>query len=593
MTTTALRGSFLPLSLTDADLFSCLPHLLCPTTAVTLRGAIIFATIAVVVGCGPLMQRAHEFLRRHRGKWLDSTFPENLAFGFAKLMLQVPDALADDEVALLAHVKDVNGVLINRNMQLELEVPTGPAPLTIAPDFKEQCTACGHMRSFTLIAEDGRCGSCHAMAPGTVDPEPSDIDAQTQSHWVECKTCKAHYAVVDAPALNVPPRCHYCRAATAAAKAARSLDAKATPSAAKSLPIITPRLRCTTCLNAYVYPRLCKDAGVNDCPLVDRSAWPSPATDTCMPGFTCPRCRYDKPLPTETVSVRMADLVEHSAANTAAVLGAVGLRMSGDTGILDLSSGVKGTALRSILVRSAASDRAAASDVCGERQGRLSWAGKPVANDSAVLAEAKQWIISGSAEKGTCALCFDDLPRASLRRACGRRGCAIEACTGCLESWYGTVKKGTLLTLATLDCPFCKRRPSPRVLTLFNAAALRLLARTSDLDPNWYHGWCIECNRAKPALERVCAQDPPTLRQFECETCQTDAPLVLPAGEGQPLVKQCPNEACGAYIQKTTGCDHITCICRQHWCWSCRELFDEDEIYSHIWRCGSDEWDSE
>ena len=34
--------------------------------------------------------------------------------------------------------------------------------------------------------------------------------------------------------------------------------------------------------------------------------------------------------------------------------------------------------------------------------------------------------------------------------------------------------------------------------------------------------------------------------------------------------KKCPNEACGAQIQKTTGCDHMTCrLCHHQFCWLC------------------------
>jgi hypothetical protein len=44
--------------------------------------------------------------------------------------------------------------------------------------------------------------------------------------------------------------------------------------------------------------------------------------------------------------------------------------------------------------------------------------------------------------------------------------------------------------------------------------------------------------------------------------------------------KICPNKDCGAVIQKTEGCDHMTCrLCRHQFCWVC--LADYKEILRH------------
>lgn len=32
-------------------------------------------------------------------------------------------------------------------------------------------------------------------------------------------------------------------------------------------------------------------------------------------------------------------------------------------------------------------------------------------------------------------------------------------------------------------------------------------------------------------------------------------------------VRQCPR--CGVAVEKTSGCDHITCVCRAEWCYRC------------------------
>lgn len=65
----------------------------------------------------------------------------------------------------------------------------------LRPDTKVHCHSCGKMRSFTLIAADGRCGLCHAKVPSA--PETA---ADNASYWCECRACHAHYAVAE-PAL--------------------------------------------------------------------------------------------------------------------------------------------------------------------------------------------------------------------------------------------------------------------------------------------------------------------------------------------------------------------------------------------------------
>jgi len=47
-------------------------------------------------------------------------------------------------------------------------------------------------------------------------------------------------------------------------------------------------------------------------------------------------------------------------------------------------------------------------------------------------------------------------------------------------------------------------------------------------------------------------------------------------------VRQCPE--CKAYVQKQSGCPHMTCRCGCHWCWLCGGKFDANTIYPHIGR---------
>ena len=44
---------------------------------------------------------------------------------------------------------------------------------------------------------------------------------------------------------------------------------------------------------------------------------------------------------------------------------------------------------------------------------------------------------------------------------------------------------------------------------------------------------------------------------------------------------------CGAVIEKTSGCDHMTCaVCKKHFCWKCHQFFTSgDATYYHQRSC--------
>jgi IBR domain, a half RING-finger domain/RING-type zinc-finger len=45
-------------------------------------------------------------------------------------------------------------------------------------------------------------------------------------------------------------------------------------------------------------------------------------------------------------------------------------------------------------------------------------------------------------------------------------------------------------------------------------------------------------------------------------------------------VKKCPS--CQVWIEKTEGCNHMTCNCGAHICWKCMGVFPKDDIYQHL-----------
>lgn len=44
--------------------------------------------------------------------------------------------------------------------------------------------------------------------------------------------------------------------------------------------------------------------------------------------------------------------------------------------------------------------------------------------------------------------------------------------------------------------------------------------------------------------------------------------------------KRCPE--CGRVIEKSEGCNHMTCLCGAHFCWKCGKSFSAAAIYPHM-----------
>ena len=62
---------------------------------------------------------------------------------------------------------------------------------------------------------------------------------------------------------------------------------------------------------------------------------------------------------------------------------------------------------------------------------------KKVMNSADARAQIEEWVGSGTVELGSCALCFDEMPKKKLFATCGRRGCSHRANGECLMEWVG------------------------------------------------------------------------------------------------------------------------------------------------------------
>jgi hypothetical protein len=525
----------LPMALPSEQLFPMLPHLMCPGLVFLARPSAIMAMLAIVSKNAFLEKAAREYLERVRGKWMDPEHPQNHAFGFVRLATHLADiALTAEELETVRTIKDVQSFLMNRGTELNLEVPLAR---TVREDYLLECGRCAKRRSFTLMTREGWCGPC---ASGyEIAREPNTPQASTgPSNMYECRSCSALYAVIETERLKVSPRCHFCRAGGS-----------------------PPVLRCVRCRAAFV--------SASDFMREDPSDFVCAA---CAAGERAQQVR------TETIAASFAQLFAIET-NRDWMLAAVGLAfVESDcrSDCLDVFAYKSSFRLRKKIRRRTPEDL--------DPPAGLTYAGRSVQNLAEIKETLRAWVARHRAELGMCMMCCEEFKKELLKPACGRKGCETRCCGPCLDTWYGELRPGSLLSPANMVCAFCKRAPSPKVLTRHNPEACQLLRvrPPEGYDPAFYYGWCVACMRPRQWMEKVCAQDPPTAAEnFRCENCDhlTKARRLD--------VRDCPG--CGATVEKTFGCDHITCRCSVHFCWRCGERQDPREIYGHIYRCTGDE----
>jgi hypothetical protein len=201
----------------------------------------------------------------------------------------------------------------------------------------------------------------------------------------------------------------------------------------------------------------------------------------------------------------------------------------------------------------------------------ITWNKKPVLNVQSVLEFARSWVSTGTIQHGECQICFDEFKRSLLIPLCGSGKCRAHACIECAKSWYTQPKPGHNVKLTNLLCPYCKQVPKGTILKRCGGRQL-LYIRGATMDPKFHHAWCVKCYKIKKHVEKICAQEPPKVDNFVCEDCDDSVIATMST--------PCPS--CNAPTIKSSGCNHIECVCGAHWCYECGDEFDEDEIYDHM-----------
>ncbi|KAF0694546.1 Aste57867_14586 [Aphanomyces stellatus] len=543
---------YLPLDLPNAQLFSFLAHLVHDGVTFSTRGAAIMAMLCALSDHAFLKDRAETFLASIQGTWipLDKPvdFPEVLSLEFVKLAKRGSRFLTESEATIFTQLWTISRLRLAATKPVEVTLGFVPSKKELRPDQKTMCGTCGYLTSLTLMATTAQCGLCafYGVDEAKVIQSQHEVDP-TRSHMVECRGCHGLYAIVQLKLLNIDPKCHFCRTGV--------VDAP-------------PKVECLGCLNQFLDP-----AGLL-----------KGSSDT----WQCAVCVTTPEAARTVATVSFHELLEAYPTWTRS-FGLLRQRKS-LVNVIFFDRHVNYFKLFTQHHKRIFPEVESHHEIQYVDPTTIIFVhGKRVHQVPALLDALVDDVLHGSLSD-VCNLCFEDHLLPALESACGR--CNTQVCGGCLSAWYGEVQPGRLILQTHLTCAFCRRHPKGSTLKKFNKAACALFRSGPDaMDTTMYYGWCVRCYQVKPMVARECAQDVPLgVTNFACTECQvaehpTDINCDLETAAQTavvPGIQQCPG--CDVPTIKAGGCNHITCICGQHWCYVCGQGFhDEMDTYEHLY----------
>ncbi|KAL1732501.1 hypothetical protein EV714DRAFT_206578 [Schizophyllum commune] len=186
-----------------------------------------------------------------------------------------------------------------------------------------------------------------------------------------------------------------------------------------------------------------------------------------------------------------------------------------------------------------------------------------------------------AAVDATCPVCYME-PSAPFRLGCGHIYCT--ACAKHLLSSATENKTFPLLCIgedaacALFDAAFTAHiERNPDKLKYCRTAACEQVYVTSGDQqflscPSCFATVCTGCNEGAH-VGRTCEENARDVQRKHDERLN-DALIA------EQNFKRCPT--CQVLVEKTEGCNHISCRCGAHFCWRCTQVFPRDEIYDHM-----------
>ncbi|EDR14433.1 uncharacterized protein LACBIDRAFT_304976 [Laccaria bicolor S238N-H82] len=197
-----------------------------------------------------------------------------------------------------------------------------------------------------------------------------------------------------------------------------------------------------------------------------------------------------------------------------------------------------------------------------------------------------------------CIICYDTVSHPESL------GCGHTYCTTCLRHYLTSApdtKKFPLVCMgneATCDTPISipiikKFLTEQRFNNLIEVAFLSYL----DQHPQEF-GYCTtpDCSQIYQSNSTKTVLQCPSCFSTICPSCHVEAHKGMTCDERKLHeqerltkewaatngVKKCPT--CSGWLEKTEGCNHMSCKCGAHICWRCMGVFTAETIYDHMRR---------
>ncbi|SJL00687.1 uncharacterized protein ARMOST_04000 [Armillaria ostoyae] len=220
---------------------------------------------------------------------------------------------------------------------------------------------------------------------------------------------------------------------------------------------------------------------------------------------------------------------------------------------------------------------------------------------SAVITSRKSVNVNVAPGTHTCPICYDDVstPFQSV--------CEHVYCTGCIRHFLTSAAETGIFPLVCMgneskcgtpiSIPVIQKFLPP---TAFNHLLETVFTTHVDKRPQEFR-YCKtpDCMQIYRRSEAVSVLRCPSCFSEICSSCGEDSHERLnceyarihnnPAEQErmseiwllqQRGIKKCPT--CSRLLEKTEGCNHMTCPCGAHICWRCMGVFDANNIYNHM-----------
>ena len=208
--------------------------------------------------------------------------------------------------------------------------------------------------------------------------------------------------------------------------------------------------------------------------------------------------------------------------------------------------------------------------------------------------------LPGDIEKDICPICTDEISHAE------QLGCGHSYCSGCLQHYLESAPHTKTFPLACIgdegackvpiSIPEIRRFLQPQVFQALIEVAFRSyldqhaqelkFCTTPDCQQIYRHNpntrKILQCPSCFSTICSACDEE-----AHEGMTCQERRLHKDPAEQDRLFNvwvnehgKQCPE--CKRTIEKSEGCNHMTCPCGAHFCWKCGKSFSAATIYGHM-----------